>query len=367
MKLLIDAHCFDYDTSEGINTYIRGLYGELVKIAPDIDFCFAARNVERVKEIFGKRNNIHYIKLETKCKVARLLTEMPQVIKRYKIDAAHYQYTSPLIKNCFTIVTLHDILFKDYPSFFPLSYRLFKDVLFKLSAHKADLLLTVSQYSRERINFHYGIPQERIFVTPNAVSDDFFNINKTEAISFVNNRGIGKYILYVSRIEPRKNQIAVLQAYDKLKLWQQGYDLVYIGRRTLPTPAFDIYLQSMTKDAGGHVHIYNQVDYDELKLWYGAASLFIYPALAEGFGIPPIEAGAAGVPCICNNKTAMADFIFFGKNLIDVSAPQVLHEAILSNISDTTCDTNGISNVIRKTYNWQAIASLFYQKLKENV
>ena len=173
----------------------------------------------------------------------------------------------------------------------------------------------------------------------------------------------------VSPVKPAviSAQIAVLQAYDKLKLWQQGYDLVYIGRRTLPTPAFDIYLQSMTKDAGGHVHIYNQVDYDELKLWYGAASLFIYPALAEGFGIPPIEAGAAGVPCICNNKTAMADFIFFGKNLIDVSAPQVLHEAILSNISDTTCDTNGISNVIRKTYNWQAIASLFYQKLKENV
>lgn len=81
MKLLVDAHCFDYNTSEGINTYMRGLYEELVKIAWNIDFYFAASNVERIKEIFGQRDNVHYIKLEAKSKVVRLLTEMPQVIK----------------------------------------------------------------------------------------------------------------------------------------------------------------------------------------------------------------------------------------------------------------------------------------------
>ena len=339
MKLLIDAHCFDYDTSEGINTYLRGLYGELIKLASDINFYFAARNVKRVKEIFGEGNSVHYIKLVAKSKVTRLLTEMPQVIKRYGIDAAHFQYTSPLIKKCFTIVTLHDILFKDYPSLFPLSYRINKDMLFKLSAHRADMLLTVSQYSRERISLHYGISQERIYVTPNAVSEDFFHIDKTEAKAFAQSKGIERFILYISRIEPRKNQITVLRAYDELKLWQRGYNLVFIGRRTLPTPDFDAYLQSMGNNAQKYVHIYNQVDYRDLKLWYGAASLFIYPALAEGFGIPPIEAGAAGVPCICNNKTAMSDFTFFGNNLINVSDYQMFLETIQRNISNT-CDTN---------------------------
>ena len=157
-----------------------------------------------------------------------------------------------------------------------------------------------------------------------------------------------------------------MRAYDELKLWQRGYNLVFIGRRTLPTPDFDAYLQSMGNNAQKYVHIYNQVDYRDLKLWYGAASLFIYPALAEGFGIPPIEAGAAGVPCICNNKTAMSDFTFFGNNLINVSDYQMFLETIQRNISNT-CDTNEISNAIRKTYNWQTIAFSFYQKLKKEV
>lgn len=363
MKLLVDAHCFDYDTSEGVNTYIRGLYGELTKLANDVDFYFAAGNVERVRGIFGERGNVYYVRLGAKNKVARLLTEIPRVVREFGIDAAHFQYTSPLVKNCFTIITLHDILFKDYPRFFPLGYRLSKDVLFRLSARRADLLLTVSQYSRERISHHYGIPQERIFVTPNAVSADFFNIDKAEARAFASSKGVCKYILYVSRMEPRKNQSALLQAFNELRLWQQGYDLVFIGRRTLPMPAFDAYLQSMPRGAAAHVHVYNQVDYRELKLWYGAASLFVYPALAEGFGIPPIEAGAAGVPCVCNNKTAMGDFTFFGDNLIDVSDKAEFHEAILRNIGNP-CGTDGISRAIKETYNWRAIAASFYQHLK---
>lgn len=364
MKLLVDAHCFDYDTSEGINTHIKGLYCELIKIANDIDFYFAACNLERIMGIFGNANNVHYIRLSSTGKVQRMLTEFPSIIKKYNIDAAHYQYTSPLIKNCFTIVTLHDILFKDYPKLFPLTYKLCRGMLFRMSAYKADMLLTVSEYSRERISHHYGIAKEQIFVTQNAVSEDFFNIDKVAAKTFTQNQGIGKYILYVSRIEPRKSQITVLQVYDEMKLWQQGYDLVFIGRKTLPTPKFDSYLQFMESKAVCHVHILNQVDYKELKLWYGAASLFIYPALAEGFGIPPIEAGAAGVPCICNNKTAMSDFTFFGNNLIDTSNHQLLHDVIVRNIT-SICNTEAISDAIKKKYNWQSIANKFYQKLKE--
>lgn len=363
MKLLVDAHCFDYDTAEGINTHIKGLYGELVKIAPDIEFYFAARKVERIENIFGHASNIHYIQLNTTSKIKRLLFEFPSIIKQYGISAAHYQYTSPLVKNCFTIVTLHDILFKDYPEAFPLSYKLSKGIMFKKSAKKADMLLTVSEYSRKRISHHYGIPEEHIFVTPNAVSEDFFNVDKDAAKAFVGSKGIEKYILYVSRVEPRKNQITVLNAYYNLKLWQQGYDLVFIGRKSLPTPNFDSYLFGLDSDIKEHIHLYNQVDYKELKFWYAAASLFVYPALAEGFGIPPIEAGAAGVPCICNNKTAMGDFTFFGENLIDTSDKKALYQAIERNIHSSV-DTETIRKAINDKYNWQNIARNFYRQLK---
>lgn len=364
MKFLVDAHCFDYSTSEGINTYIKGLYGELIQIASNIDFYFAGKDIDKLESLFERSANVHYIQLTAKSKAQRLLTEMPSIIHRYNIDYAHYQYTTPLIKNCRTIVTLHDILFKDYPRMFPLGYRLSKNFLFELSAKRADLLLTVSNYSRNRIASHYGVNRNKIHVTPNAVSEDFFHIDERQARAFIQGRGLDKYILYVSRIEPRKNQMALLRAYHELGLAMKGYDLVFIGRKTLHVPDFDEMLASLPNMEKQHIHIYNQVPYEELKLWYKATSLFVYPALAEGFGIPPIEAGAAGVPCICSNLTAMGDFTFFGDNLIDVTNIETLKSAIINNLSSPAIDTNKVCSAIKAKYNWKSIAENFYNLLK---
>lgn len=367
MKILVDAHCFDYKTTEGINTYLKGLYGELVKIATDIDFYFVAQNTDKIRTIFGEAANIYYITLSSKNKIYRLLFEFPVIIRKYGIDVAHYQYTSPLIKNCKNIVTLHDILFKDYPEMFPLSYRLIKGFLFKLSAKRADLLLTVSNYSAKQIAMHYNIPINRIGVTPNAVSGDFYTIDKNEATNFVKSYGFEKYILYVSRIEPRKNQIALLKAYNELQLWQDNYDLVFIGRRTLATPEFDIYYEQLPAKVKSHIHIYNQVSYSDLKLWYKAASLFVYPAVAEGFGIPPIEAGSAGVPCVCSDRTAMGDFKFFNGNLVDPMNLDDLKNQIVKNLKQQDkVLLSEIQKQIYSTYNWRSIASNFYSELKKH-
>ena len=363
MRLLIDAHCFDYDTSEGINTYLRGLYNALIPKAKDIEFYFAARNIEKLKTIFVKADNVHYICLRQQNKVLRLLTEFPQVVSRYNIDCAHFQYTSPLIKTCKTIVTLHDILFMDYPHLFPIGYRISKRLMFGLSAKRADLLLTVSDYSKGRITHHFNIPADSIIVTPNAVLNDFCHVDKNEAKAFAASKGITKYILYVSRIEPRKGQLALLHAYLDLRLAQRGYHLVLIGRRTLQTLEFDKMIKVAENEVPGKVHIFNQVSYEDLQKWYRAADLFVYPAIAEGFGIPPIEAGMAEIPCICNNKTAMRDFTFFGSNLIDTNDEILLKNRIEENLQESP-DTSRIRQEIEQIYNWEHIARKYYSVLK---
>lgn len=366
MRLLVDAHCFDYSTSEGINTYIRGIYQVMPKIAPDINFYFVGHEIEKIQGIFGSGTNIKYIQLRKHNKVKRLLTEIPQIVKNHNIDIGHFQYTAPLIKNCKTIVTLHDILFKDYPHLFPLSYRISKDILFRISAKRADLLLTVSDYSRKRIAHHYKIPEENIHVTPNAVSEDFFNISNEHALQFVQKQGLEKYILYVSRIEPRKNQLALLKAYNELNLANRNFHLVFIGRHTITTNEFNEYLSNLSPYTKSHIHIYNNVNYQDLKLWYKGCSLFVFPAIAEGFGIPPIEAGAAGVPCICNNATAMGDFKFFRKNLIDMTDIECLKKKILENINSPISNDEiaDISKKIHECYNWETIAINLYNLIK---
>lgn len=127
MKLLVDCHGFDFNISQGITTYIEGLYRSVIRLSSEIEFYFVAKDIDKIKAIFGESDKIKYIPLTSKNRIYRLLFEIPRIVKKYKIDVAHYQYVSPIIKNCKTIVTLHDILFIDFPEYFPFSYRFLKE------------------------------------------------------------------------------------------------------------------------------------------------------------------------------------------------------------------------------------------------
>lgn len=367
MRLLIDAHCFDYKTTEGINTYIKGLYSALILLESDIEFYFAAADTENVKSIFGERSNVHYIRLSSSGGMKRLFVEFPKMIDSYKIDVAHFQYTAPIVKRCKTIVTLHDILFVDYPEYFPASYRMLRGPLFYLSAKRADLLLTVSDYSRQQISKHYKIDLDRIVVTPNAVSDEFYQLDLAKSSEFVKSQGVERYILYVSRFEPRKNHLALVKAYAELELWQRGIDLVFIGKTAIPTAELDSYLSTLPDVVRNRIHIINQVGFDELLYWYKSASLFVYPSLAEGFGIPPVEAAAMGVPCVCSDKTSMGDFRFFGDDLIDIDSSEVLKNRIMYHVNHSVDieNTSRIVEDIKLKYNWSSIAKSLLTQIND--
>lgn len=359
MNLLVDCHCFDFGISQGITTYIQGLYQILPSLAIDIDFYFVAADVEKLRSIFGEGNNIHYVSLTSKNRIHRLIFEIPNIVKKYNIDVAHFQYISPIIKNCKTIVTLHDILFVDFPKYFPFNYRISKAFLFKLSAKRADLLCTVSNYSRKRISFHYGIEENKIIITPNAISHDFISIQGNKPHYFPD-----KYLLYVSRIEPRKNHIALVKAFERLNLAEKGYSLIFVGKETVETPELHKYIDNLNEKDKAAVRVISQVSFSELKLWYKYASLFIYSTLAEGFGIPPLEAGATGIPVICNNSTAMADFSFFGDNLIDISDDKILDNRIIEILfNDCKMNLREISNEIYNRYSWNTITNEFNMQL----
>src|SRR5690606_26095535 len=90
------------------------------------------------------------------------------------IDYAHFQYIAPPYKNCRQIVTTHDVIFNDYPSEFSFSYRLIKNLLFGVSARRADIISTVSTFSKRSIQKYLNVKQQ-IIVTPNGVNDSFYN------------------------------------------------------------------------------------------------------------------------------------------------------------------------------------------------
>lgn len=302
MNLLVDCHVFD-GKFQGTRTYLEGLYKCMIR-HKDITFFFAAHDIDKLTNVFGRADNIKYVKLTHTGSIGRLAFDFPKIIRENNIDYAHFQYITPFKKTCKEIDTIHDLLFMDYPQYFSTVYKLKNKFFFKRSAKRADLILTVSEYSRERINHWFKIPLGNIHITENAV----LPIDKSVDIPDVKTKyGLNKYILTVSRIEPRKNHLMLLEAFAELKLYAKGYDLVMVGTPDLKYTSFQTYFKNLSDDIKQHVKIMS-VSFPELVGLYQNASLFVFPSLAEGFGIPPLEAIEYGCPVLSSNVTAMKEF-----------------------------------------------------------
>jgi glycosyltransferase involved in cell wall biosynthesis len=357
MNLFIDAHVFD-DSPQGTTTYLNGLYKELIEYNPDVNFFFGGYNVENLKNLFGLHDNVRFIKLCSRNKYIRLILVIPYIIIKYKIDVSHFQYILPAFRFSKEILTLHDILFLDYPELYPRGYRIVNKILFRHSARRADYLLTVSDFSGRRISDHFKISPEHIHVIPNGVDAAFFE-PPDPFIDVRQKYSLDKYILYVSRFEPRKNHLLLVKAFAELNLWKEGFNLVLIGSRTLDTRLFDDYMKSMADEIKKNILFIDKSVGNELISFYRSCSLFVYPSLAEGFGIPPLEAAASGVPVLCSSTTAMAAYSFLGDNLFNPGNLSELKEKIIKALSHNNEDAKEKAGYVKKHYNWRNSAVLF--------
>jgi glycosyltransferase involved in cell wall biosynthesis len=368
IKIFLDAHIFDGEF-QGSRTFIKELYNMLLQ-KRDLELYIAAYDIENLKRYFPKADNIVFIKLKNRSSVLRLLIEIPQLIKRYGIGYAHFQYMVPPVKNCRFIVTTHDVLFNEFPEEFPLWYRISKNFLYSWGAKKADILTTDSEYSKRSIERFLGVPSEKVNVLRLGINAIFFNpYDKKLAKEYIQHKyGFDQYILFVSRREPRKNHLMLLQAFLELKLYEQGLRLIFIGHESIKTPAFDILFNSLSPAIRSFIVFNEQATDDELLSFYRAATVFVYPSKAEGFGLPPLEAAALKVPVVCSNSSSLSDYSFFGKNHIDPADYNVFKNTLSDVLLNKACDDSltAIAERIQQDYCWQKTADNFYQLLKQN-
>jgi glycosyltransferase involved in cell wall biosynthesis len=355
-KIFVDGRVFDTEY-QGTRTYIHNLYKIIDQIG-DFEIFMASCNLDNTAAFFPGSSNINFIRYNTVSKLQRAFRELPEMMTRHRIDAAHYQYVAPPRKNCLQIVTIHDLLFKDFPEEFSFGYKMVKGAAFYLSAKRADLVTTVSDYSKKAIVRHFNIPEKNIHVVPNGVSGFFFEPYDKQkvALEVWEKFSLKNYILYVSRIEPRKNQLDLLRAYLDLGLHKQGKSLVFVGRTSIAVPQLQELLAPLDEDIKSRIFFLEDISNADLRRLYQAAELFVYPSKGEGFGIPPLEAGALGVPTICSNTTAMEEFSFFGDGHINPDA-DTLKTAIVRALAEAPSGLREISNAIRKRYGWEKAAS----------
>ncbi len=360
IKILVDAHVLDF-SFQGTSTYIIGLYNSLVRY-DNIEITLCASDLEKLKQQF-QDPRFRFIRLKSTSSLTRLLWEFPSIISKHDFDFCHFQYIIPFFGLKSRIInTVHDVLFLDYPQFFPSSYRIVKGRLFEFSARRSDLVLTVSEYSKEALMRHFNLRSEKVKITPNAVNPSVEYI--MEEPEFKEKYGLGKYILYVSRFEPRKNHESLLRAYLDLKLHESGYSLLFIGskKEKIEYQAYQNLVSQIPAELTDKVVFLENLASSELDCFYAYADCFVYPSYVEGFGIPPIEAAIHGTKVLCSNTTSMADFSFF-RYTFNPNNFRELKEKLSLLLADADYPYEKIKQEITATYNWDAIAARYYTEL----
>lgn len=368
-KVFIDASLFSKE-EQGSLTYLRELYKSIIGKNDNFCFVFGCSSPDAIIKIFGNQENIGIYNYFFKNKFLRLFIETPIILWKNNFSAAHFQYVTPFIKplKCKYIVTIHDVLFLDHTNDFTLWYRVVRKFLFFISVKISDLTLTVSDYSRQRISKHLSIDINKIRITPNAVSEDFltFKFNKQDSKIYIKKFEIfNEFILYVSRIEPRKNQIMLLDLFcNKISL-DDSFTIVFIGSMTLES-GFKGRFLALKEKYPRNIFYFESMNFNDLLHFYNSTKLFIYPSKCEGFGIPPLEAAIMRSPVLCSDLTAMKDFSFFNPLMFNPLIDDIIDEYNKANSKLDSINTELIRKQIIQKYNWSSGADVlinYYNKI----
>jgi len=299
-----------------------------------------------------------------------------------------------LPKNCKRVITFHDLSFEHHPHFFSQSRKLWHFLTFpKSQAKKADKILADSESTKEDLVDIYKVNPKKIDVIYLGISEDFRPVEKDNLkLTKVRKkyRLPESFILYFGTIEPRKNLILLINAFEILKekflapvdkISWKGFEgavrrkeniftdlrLVIAGTKGwLYKDILDKVNNSQFKD---DIIFTGLIDDKDKPYLYNLASAFVYPSFFEGFGFPPLEAMACGVPTIVSNTSSLSEAVGDGAIMIDPYNADELSFAIRRVLEDHELRENLIKKGLKqaKKFNWektaQKVLDVFY-KLK---
>ncbi len=205
------------------------------------------------------------------------------------------------IKSKYTVTSVHDFSFIIHNNFHTKEkIEYFQDNFFQ-NIYKSDMIITGSNFTKQEILERLNFTSERVKVIYHGIDHDLFKIYKDTSVSF---ELPSKFIFIVGSIEPRKNLIGLLKAYDSIdKKLKNEYKLVLAGFKGWENKEVMELINSNKED----IHYLGYISDIELAKTYNLASLFVYPSFYEGFGLPPLESMACGTPVICSSTTSLPE------------------------------------------------------------
>ena len=368
MKIGIDAR-FAVHNRRGIGNYTLNLIQNLALIDFENQYLLYTDRDDD-EDVLPKKINFKIKKLLPSNYLLWEQMALPLQSRRDAIDILHCTgNTAPILigKRIRLISTIHDVMYlKDHhdmavsASLYQRAGRLYRRTIVPRTAVHLSMVITVSEFSKNDIARHIsGLGNERIKVTYEAAGKDYCRRNRCDVLRAMQNRFnfAGDYILTLGGLDPRKNTKLVINKFIELKNEHRlQAKLVIAGvPNWRQTDFFKIVQQNGFSE---DVIFMDFVSEKELALLYNAASVFLYPSLYEGFGIPLLEAMACGVPVIASNTTSIPEIVDDAALLIDPANGEELKSALGRLLADRRLRDVFIERGLNqaKKFSWKRMA-----------
>jgi glycosyltransferase involved in cell wall biosynthesis len=283
---------------------------------------------------------------------------LPWQARKHRVDVLHCPaYVAPLVGGTNAVVTFHDLSYFFLPEAFNRGNRAYLQVFSRLTARRAKRFIAVSESTRGDLVRRLGVNADRIDVVYNGVDARFRREDSSVVEAFRWTHGLpDRFVLYLGTLEPRKNVATLLRAYAHARHRGVTEPLVIAGGRgwgdlALGQLAIHLGIASWIRWVGF-------APMDEQPLWYNAATLFAYPSLYEGFGLPALEAMACGTPVIASNRSSLPEVVGDAGALVDPADSEAWGDRLYSLLNDDDCLADlarrGVERAAR--FNWNVAA-----------
>jgi glycosyltransferase involved in cell wall biosynthesis len=378
MRIGFNAHLLSFASGyrrAGVSQYTEQLLRHFAATALDENDALTVYggSDEAARAWMRERPSVRYraSRLPTGSAPGRILWEQtvaPIVTRRDHLDLLFCPVNVvPLAGIVPSVVTVHDLAFLAHPEAFHPSKRRYLTLMTRLSVHRARRVIAVSAHTGDDLVRHFHVAPDKVTVIPNAMDDRFRPATDPDALSqFTRDHHLPeRFILFVGTLEPRKNLRRLIEAFARIARADGDVALVIVGASGWMTSDLAPLVQRLTLTE--RVIFTGYVPDDELPLWYQSATIFCYPSLYEGFGLPVLEAMACGTPVVTSSTSSLPELTGSAAALVDPTDVATLADVLLALLNDAPrrAEMRRAGLERARTYSWERTAAAIYTVITE--
>jgi glycosyltransferase involved in cell wall biosynthesis len=333
MRVGIDTLFEDPAVGTGGVTYIHNLVHRLAEIDENEYVLYVSPQNRGLFDI--DRPNVRHVlcpwsKERRLSTIAYEQTVLPFLARRDRLDVFHAPGNiAPAWLPCASVLTVHTLHHWLHPEMLPLDRRVFRRALMPRSARRAEAVIAVSDYVKHELERIVGLPSDKVVTVYLGAPEDAPATSEDLAVDVPDGS-----ILFVSALWPYKNAEVVIRALARLRERHvDGRPVVIAGTGSVQ---YESDLRELARRSGvaDAVHFVGHVPQARIGAVYARAAVVVYPSLEEYFGLPALEAMAAGVPLIASDRSSIPEVVGDAGVLVPATDADAVADAIARVLGD---------------------------------